>query len=421
MENQKSVSRRRFLRNATGVAGGLAISSLGVRRATAQSNRAIKIGHQCDLTGALASSGYWRKKVTDAVAKWLNASGGIAGRPVEVITIDTESKVDVGVLRMRQLIQEQKVDFVIGSEHGGIGIASNPIAQELKTLYLSLCRTDAVNGKAANPYSFHLQVNTSLTAQAAGGWMVGQTGKSWSILYADYVWGHAHRDAWTRSVKAAGGSVLQAVSMPVNTIDPLPYISKLDRSIDAIFVALLAPDLPRAIPALNQMGFATKQRVTADAIFSVFDVLGLGAQANGIWGMDSLPWELKDKDTPHMRLMRSAVGIDEHGREIGSGNFCAMGDIWPAWENIGFLKRNIEAVGWKTRNDTSALIKYAEANPNYPESDLFPQGPLFIRPEDHQAFCDYLTLRIENGKIRVKHRLPKEAGIYPATVNIASR
>lgn len=426
MKHRKlGLSRRAFLKDAASLAGGIAVastvSSLGVSRAMAQSPNPIKVGHQCDLTGPFASTGYWRKKATDAAAKWLNAKGGIAGRPIEIVTIDTESKVDVGVLRMRQLIQDHKVDFVVGSEHGGIGIASNPIAQEFKTLYLSMSRTDDVTVKAVNPYVFRLQVDTSLTAKAAGGWMVGQTGKRWGILYADYVWGQSHRDAWTQSVQAAGGTVVQSLSMPVNTADPLPYISKLDRSIDAVFVALLAPDVPRAIPALNQMGFADKYLVTADALFGTFDILSLGPQVERLWGMDSLPWELEDKDTPHMRALRVAVGVDEHGREVGAKRFCMMGDIWPAWENLGFLKRNVEATGWKTRNDTSALIKYAEAHPNYPESELFPQGPLLIRPEDHQAFCDYFALRIEKGRIRVKNRIAKESGIYPATVNIASK
>ena len=414
-------SRRGFLKSAAALASGIAIEALPGTSALAQSGNAIRIGHQCDLTGAFTSTGYWRKKATDAAATWMNEKGGIAGRPIEVITVDTESKVDVGVLRVRQLIQDQKVDFVVGSEHGGIGIASNPVAQELKTLYLTMTRTDDGTQKAANPYVFRLQVDTSLTARAAGSWIVGQTGKRWSILYADYVWGQGHRDAWTKAVKAGGGTVTQTVPMPVNTSDPLPYISKLDRSADAIFVALLGPDIPRAIPALNQMGFAKKHLVTADALFGVFDVLSLGRQVEGLWGMDSLPWELQDKDTPHIRTMRSAVGVDEHGREIGTKRLCMMGDIWPAWENLGFLKRNIEAVGWKTRDDTPALIKYAEAHPNYPEGELFPQGALVIRPDDHQGFCDYFALRIENGKIRVKNRIPKEAAIYPSAVNVASK
>lgn len=417
MGRRQIFSRRTFIKQGATVTAGLAAATVLGRSAFGQ-NPPIRIGHQCDLTGALASTGYWRKKATDAAATWLNANGGIAGRQVEVVTINTESKVDVGVLRLRHLIQDQKVDFVIGSQHGGIAIASNPVAQSLKTLYVSMSRTDNVTENAANPYVFRLMVTTSLAAQAAGGWMTEQVAKTWGILFADYVWGKSHRDAWDKRVAESGGKVIQSQPMPVNTADPLPYVATLNRSAEAMFIALLAPDIPRAIPALNQMGFSDKKLVTADALFGVFDILSLGAQANGLWGMDSVSWELADQDTPAMRNMRKAVGVDEHGREVGSKDFCMMGDIWPAWENLGFLKQNIEGSRWKSKADTPALIKFAEAHPNYAEGPLFPQGSLFVRPEDHQAFCDYLVLRIEGGRIRVKQRVPKEKGIYPAKVNL---
>ena len=414
---KKNVTRREFLANAALSAAGVAVTgtaaSIFSGPAAAQ-GIPIRIGHQCDLTGALASTGYWRKKATDSVAQWINDNGGIAGRPIQVFTLDTETKVDVGLSRIRQLIQEQNVDFVVGSQHGGIGVASNAVARDLKTICLSLSRTDSITGEAANPYVFRLMVTTSQTAKAAGGWLAQSTGKRWAVIFADYVWGQSHRDAWSREIGAAGGKVLQAIGMPVNTSDPLPYLGKIDRSVDAIFIALLGPDVPRTIPALRQIGMGNKPLVMADAVFGVFDILSLGAQAEGLWGMDSLPWELADKDTPHMRSMRKVLSVDERGREIGTNRFCSMGEIWPAWENLGFIKQNVEGARWKSRADNEAFIKHAEANPRYPESALFPQGDLFVRPEDHQGFCDYYALRIEQGRIRVKNRIAKEAGMYPA-------
>ena len=420
-ERKACITRRAFLAKAAGMTAGVAISGTAATivsgHAAATSHR-IRIGHQCDLTGALASTGYWRKKSTDAVAQWINDNGGIAGRPIEVITIDTETKVDVGVSRLRQLIQEHNVDFVIGSQHGGIGVASNPVILELNTIYMPLNRTDATTGEAANPNVFRLIVNTSLTAKASAGWMTRNTGKRWAVIHADYIWGQSHRDAWSREVGTVGGEVRQVIAMPVNTTDPLPYIGKIDRSVDAVFVALLGPDVPRALLALRQIGLGNKPLVTADYIFGSFDVVSLGAPAEGLWGMDTLPWELADKDTPHLRNMRKVVGVDENGREMGSNRFCSVGELWPAWENLGFIKRNVEGAGWKSRADNAAFIKHAEAHPKYAESALFPQGDLFVRPEDHQAFCDYFLLRVEKQRIRVKNRIPKEQAMYPATVKL---
>lgn len=419
MRQVGQISRRHFLQSGLIVGSGLMAGTLSSTPAAAADP--IKIGHQCDLTGALADTGYWRKKTADAAVKWINKNGGVAGRPLELTTIDTESKVDVGILRLRQLLQENKVDFVLGSEHGGISVASNPIMLEQKTLYLSQSRTDAVTGAAANPFVFRLMVNTSLAAYAASQSIIAKAGKRWSVIYADYVWGHSHRDAWLAQFKQAGVAVSSVLSIPVNTADPLSYVSRIDRSSDSIFVALLGPDMPRVLIALDQLGLGDKTKVLVDAGFGVFDVLKLGKQAENMWSMDCSPFELADHDTPHERNMRAEVGIDANGREVGTNRACIIGDVWPMWESLSFIKRNAEGSGWKSKDDTVALIKYAEANPNYKESALFPQGDLFIRPEDHQAFCDYFVLRIKDGRIRTEVKIPKEKGIYPAKINLASK
>jgi len=415
----EQISRRGFLQGMTVVGSGLMAGTMISVPATAADP--IKIGHQCDLTGALASTGYWRKKTADAAVKWINKNGGVAGRQLELVTIDTESKVDVGILRLRQLLQENKVDFVLGSEHGGISVASNPIMLEQKAICLSQSRTDAVTGAAANPFIFRLMVNTSLAAYAAAPTILTKGWKRWSVIYADYVWGHAHRDAWLAQFKKADIAVGNVVSVPVNTPDPLSYVSRIDRSSDAIFIALLGPDMPRVLVALDQLGLSSKVKVLVDAGFGVFDVLKLGKRAENMWGMDCSPFELADHDTPHERNMRAEVGIDEHGREVGTNQACMIGDIWPMWESVSFIKRNVEGSGWKTKDDTAALIKYAESNPNYQESALFPQGDLFIRPEDHQAFSDYYVLRVTEGRIRTETKIPKDKGIYPSTINLASK
>ncbi len=419
MGQMGQISRRRFLQGTAVVGSGFMVGTMPSVPAAAADP--IKIGHQCDLTGALASTGYWRKKTADAAVKWINKNGGVAGRQLELVTIDTESKVDAGILRLRQLLQESKVDFVLGSEHGGISVASNPIMLEQKTICLSQSRTDAVTGAAANPFIFRLMVNTSLAAYAAAPTILAKGWKRWSMIYADYVWGHAHRDAWLAQFKKAGIAVGNVLSVPVNTPDPLSFVSRIDRSSDAIFIALLGPDMPRVLVALDQLGLGNKTKVLVDAGFGVFDVLKMGKRAENMWSMDCSPFELADHDTPHERNMRVEVGIDENGREVGTNQACIIGDVWPMWESLSFIKRNVEGSGWKTKNDTAALIKYAESNPNYPESALFPQGDLFIRPEDHQAFCDYYVLRIKDGRIRTEIKIPKDRGIYPTTINLASK
>src|SRR5690606_32425249 len=180
VEAKRGWTRRSFLQLTAGAALAAGAPRF-VGRAMAQSDP-IRIGHQCDLTGPLASTGYWRKKATDAAVAWVNEQGGIAGRRVEVITVDTETKVDVGVRRGRQVVQEERVDYVVGWGHGGIGMACTPSAQDYTTRSLSMSRTDNVTGTAAHPFVFRLMANTPMTAHASGPWIIENTGKRWAVI-----------------------------------------------------------------------------------------------------------------------------------------------------------------------------------------------------------------------------------------------
>ncbi|MCV9938344.1 ABC transporter substrate-binding protein [Boseaceae bacterium BT-24-1] len=405
----------------SGIAAATATTFATPRVLAAPSGTPIRIGHQCDVTGGLASSGYWHRKTINIAAKWFNERGGFAGRPIEVVGIDSETKVDVGIARLRQLIQDQKVDFVIGSQHGGVAVASTALVKDERIPYYSMSRSEGVTEDAGNPFVYRLIVNTRQTNVATAKTMVDTVGKKWAVLYADYIWGQSHNAAWSEAIKAAGGEVIQSIPLPVNSNDPISFISKLNRSADGVFVALIGADLPKAFVTLPQLGFTRKPIVTADFVFGAFDPLSNGKYVEGVWGIDTLPWELSDKDTPHLRAFRDLLGIDPHGREVGTNRNVSVGETWPIWESLSVIKLAVEGSGWKQRTDGEALSKYIEAHPNYEEGELFPQGPLYIRPADHQAFCMINLLQIEGGKILSRHSLPPEAGSYPTKQKLAAR
>lgn len=406
----------------TGLTAAATTSIFATPRSTAAPAGApIRIGHQCDVTGGLASSGYWHRKTINIAAKWFNDRGGFAGRPIEIVGIDSETKVDIGIARLRQLLQDQKVDFVIGSQHGGVAVASTAIVRDEQVPYFSMSRSEGVTEDAGNPFVFRLIVNSRQTDVAAAKTMVSKVGKKWAILYADYIWGQSHNASWSEAIKASGGEVIQSIALPLNSSDPISHISKLNRAADGVFVALIGTDLPKAFVALPQLGFTKKPVVTADYVFGAFDPLSNGKYVEGVWGMDTLPWELSDRNTAHLRAFRDLLGIDVHGREAGTNKNVSVGETWPVWESLSVIKLAVEGTGWTQRSDSVAVTKFIETNPNYAEGELFPQGPLYIRPADHQAFCTIDLLQIENGKISLRESLPPEAGNYPTKMKLASK
>ena len=72
---------------------------------------------------------------------------GIAGRPVEYIVEDTETNPPTGARKFRSLVQRSNCDFVIGSVHWRVDLATVPIAKELQTIYIPQGMAAEMTGK----------------------------------------------------------------------------------------------------------------------------------------------------------------------------------------------------------------------------------------------------------------------------------
>ena len=107
--------------------------------------------------------------------------------------------------------------------------------------------------------------------------------------------------------------------------------------------------------------------------------------------------------------------FDEHGREVGKDTPSMISDAYFAWEYVGFIKTVVEGSGWQSKKDNDRFIAWTDSHENYNEGPLFPQGPLFLRKQDHQGFCDLFVSQIHDGEMRVKFKIPKEHTIYPIT------
>jgi len=405
------VSRRAFLRGAT-VAAATASSAAWPGVARSQEKDEIVIGFQNDVTGVLASYGYWYDKTAKAVVTRINGQGGIAGKKVRLVPEDTESNVNLGIRKLRKLIEEDKADVVLGSLHSGIAIQSAPVVQQLKTVYMPTANAQSITGKLGNRWVFRTITNAEMIAQATvSPDLVKEYGKKWTILYADYAWGQSHFEAWTPRLKSVGIEVTSAIPVPLQTSDFFPHLAKLDRSSTAMLAVFFASDIIGLLKQRRDLGISVPvMGVTGVTAAVPPDVL---RDAAGTFVPESLPRNLKDKDTPAIREIRKAIGVDEYGKELGSNRYLADSYYWATWENVYMFKRGIEEAKWKTKADNARLIRALE-HMKMEEGIEFPQGPKEMRPQDHQAFLEFYLSRInDKGGIDVVRKIDRKASVYP--------
>ena len=91
----------------------------------------VKIGAIFSVTGAASFLGEPEKNTVLMLKEQINKSGGINGRPVEIIIEDSKSDESAAVLAAKKLIERDKVIAIIGPSTTGESMAVIPIATEL--------------------------------------------------------------------------------------------------------------------------------------------------------------------------------------------------------------------------------------------------------------------------------------------------
>src|SRR5699024_577766 len=115
------INRREMLRRAAILGAGVpAMSALATTRAGAQSTPdaptgdTIKIGASISSTGSNARTGQYQQEAYKLWEAQKNASGGLLGRPVEMVIYDDQSDPTTGSRLYEKLITEDEVDLVLG-------------------------------------------------------------------------------------------------------------------------------------------------------------------------------------------------------------------------------------------------------------------------------------------------------------------
>ena len=98
----------------------------------------IKIGGSLAITGPLAENAAWIKRGYEYWAEKINKSGGLLGRPVELIIYDDEGKPDKAVQLLEKAITVDKVDLLLGGYAGPSCAAQMPVAEKYGMVYISM-------------------------------------------------------------------------------------------------------------------------------------------------------------------------------------------------------------------------------------------------------------------------------------------
>src|SRR5215470_2949490 len=236
------VTRRRLVGYGAGVLGAAMLVPAPWRAAFGQA-KPYKIGTLQPLSGAGAAGGKTALVGVQMAVDRINKSGGINGRPVEIVVADDESKPDVGRRKVEKLLVEDLVDVHVGGFLSNICIACMPAFEENKIVnMISVCLDTTLTTTKCNRYSFRPYDYAPSQAVAFAPYLVNKMGKKWHLAYADYSWGQSTRDAYASEIKKAGGEVVGTTGIPLGTADMTAFLSKIQGDFDGLFGIFFGKD-----------------------------------------------------------------------------------------------------------------------------------------------------------------------------------
>src|ERR1700757_1364213 len=135
-----------------------ALAALGITVSAQAQDKKIKIGVVYDLTGPLAGGGSELQYIGAKIMLDQYAKTGVEGYKVEAVYADAQSKPDVAINEAVRLVEQEKVDMLLGffSSAQGVPVAAG-VEPPKKFMWLTTCISSAVLADKNYKYVFRPQ------------------------------------------------------------------------------------------------------------------------------------------------------------------------------------------------------------------------------------------------------------------------
>ncbi|MDA8249938.1 MAG: ABC transporter substrate-binding protein [Rhodospirillales bacterium] len=274
--------------------GLAAAAALGARTARADA-APLRIGVLNDMSGVYSDyQGIGSVIGAELAAQDFGAPP--AGRPVQILTADHQNKPDLGAAIARRWLDTEGVDMILDVPNSAVALAVSSVVREKNRVMIgSGAGTSDLTGTACSPNFVHWTYDTWEAGHALGRAVVGQGGKKWFFLTADYAFGHVLESSMADAVRAAGGEVLGQVRHPLGTADFSQYLVQAQSSgADVLGLANAGGDNTNTLKQAKEFGLSRTMRMAGPVVnINAPQALGLAAMG-GILMVTPFYWDHDD-------------------------------------------------------------------------------------------------------------------------------
>lgn len=367
----------------------------------AQGGESIRIGFPVPLTGAFSAEAQDQVRAAElAVNEW-NAAGGFGGRKCELLVRDDKLNPGEAATRTLELIEKDKVHFVVGSLSAATQLSINAVCRDRKILFNSISQSDAINeAKDWSLYTFHEALNPHLTSGAVARWFFPKAkGKGVVYLTADYAYGHEMVRGFQRAGEPLGMKTLADIRHPIGTADYSAFLPRIQAAKpDLLVLCNFGRDLVNSAKQATDFGIKSTTKIITPVLLFTSRLAGGPDAFEGIGGGTSYYWAMEDK-------IPSAKAFNDKFRKAYSG---AVPSDYGALGYAG-IRSVLQAV-LNAKSTESQPVSIALRQLKY---DWY-KGPQFYRKCDHQSVQSVVIVESKSKGMKDKNDVFDVLHIEPA-------
>jgi branched-chain amino acid transport system substrate-binding protein len=198
------------------------------------------------------------KKGWELAQEEINASGGLLGRKLEIVSRDDGGTPGDAVRAAEELLSRERASVLMGTFASNVGLAVSNLAAQRKVLFLAAePLTDKIVWENGNRYTFRLRPSTYMQTAMLIPEAAKLKKKRWAIVYPNYEYGQSATASFKKLLKQAQPDVefVAEQAPPLGKIDAGAVAQALaDARPDAIFSSLFAADLQKFVREGNTRG-----------------------------------------------------------------------------------------------------------------------------------------------------------------------
>lgn len=365
----------------------------------AQAEDTIKLGAVQALSGTFKDIGERYLEGAVYAAQVINENGGLLGKKVEVIPVDSEFNPDVATRKATKLILRDGVKFFYGGTGSTVGMAMKELAKRHNLIFYT-CDADSASmtGKDCSRNFFRPGGSTDCRSFAVAQLTVKMGYKKVAIIAQDYSMGREAVAAYKKKLAqlSPDSQIVIELFHPAGNKDYAPYVSKIIAAApEVIFTPNWGNDLTLLLKQGRPMGM--NQKILAYFINDEVSIAALGDDNLMIGNMGTEIYNL---------------AIPTKKNEEFIAKFYKDKGYYPTWlRGKSYMATMFwaEAVKKAGTTDVDAVIKAWEGL-TYDG----PAGVWTMRACDHQGQVPYWYSEVVKENKFFKHAFIKHVGMATA-------